>query len=218
MKIEAKIAALKKSTQDEALIKSLPLQRRDGTLIGQLLPVGGWSLRDESLISAFTKWRKMFMRFFPSQFNATPESMKSYLENLSIARADRILFAVYDVEVGLVGHIGLSNVTAESAELDNIVRGVSGGEPTLMRIAEGTLLSWAFESLGVEQIVAQVLSFNHMAHDLHASFGFVTSESYPLFKNQEGNNVRHNRTDEAGANVKYRLDIITLAKDAFVPL
>lgn len=212
------IAGLKALTRPEAESHALPLMRADGTQAGALVPIGPWALTEPGLVEAFTQWRQMFMRFFQSQFKATPKSMMGYLEKMSISEADRIFFAVYDQEVGLVGHIGLSNVTDDCAELDNIIRGVSGGDAALMRMAEGVLLGWAFSDLGVTRIEAQVLSFNFMAHDLHASFGFALEQSFPLCRDKDGLSVSHTRVDPAKANVDYKLDLITLTPQSFRPL
>lgn len=191
------------------------MSRPDGAAVGRLVPIGPWALEDETLIAQFARWRKMFMRFYQSQFKASEDRTRWYLENLSIGQPDRIFFAIIDTQIGLVGHIGLSNVNAESAELDNIIRGVSGGEAQLMRLSQGALLHWAFDSLGVQKIVAHVFSFNQLAHKLHASFGFVKETSYPLVKSKDGDEVSHDRTDYANANVAYKLDFITLERTAF---
>lgn len=209
------IALLKFEDRMQAEQSAIALRSDTGGIIGRLVPIGPWALDDDHLIASFTQWRRLFMRFFQSQFKASQDSMRNYLETLSIGRPDRIFFAIYHNEAGLVGHIGLSNVTEDEAELDNIIRGVSGGEPKLMQIAEETLLAWAFGTLGVARITAEVLSFNFMAHDLHRSFGFRLVASEPLLKIKQEDVVTHRRVSVEKANVDYKLDTIALTASDF---
>lgn len=206
---------LKRSTFKEALQHSLTVLDEKNNPIAALVPIGEWALSDEELVNNFGKWRQTFMRFFLSQFEVSAASTKGYLQKLSINQPDRIFFAIY-VDDELFGHIGLSNVNDTEAELDNIIRGKSGGHNDLMYFSEKALLDWAFYTLKMQNIVAQVMSKNFMAISLHQRFGFELKEQYHLKKITTGSSVIYERCDKSNATEKFFLDIIAVDFDSYV--
>jgi len=172
---------LKKKKVSDTLKYQLKIFDKNGSEIGNLIPIGEWAIKDIHLIKNFAQWRKKFMKFFFSQFESSSKSTKSYLKNLSIYQKNRIFFAIYTSKK-LIGHIGLKNISASRAELDNIIRGKSGGHPDLMYFAEKKLLEWAFKTLKVKSIVAEVMSKNILALSLHRRFGFTHKKSFFLKK------------------------------------
>jgi len=205
------IQSMKKDTLVEAISCSLDVIDESNTKIALLVPVGNWALSDEELLGDFAKWRQIFMRFFLTQFTASKESTKNYLKNLSIGQEDRIFFAIY-VDNLLVGHIGLSNVTGSKAELDNIIRGVSGGHKDLMFFTEKALLNWAFNTLKVEAVEAQVMSRNFLALSLHERFGFKLRERFFLKKVINESSFSYDACEKDSATEKFFLDVIEVAK------
>jgi perosamine synthetase len=205
------IKSMKKNTFVEAISCSLDVIDESNAKISLLVPIGNWALSDEELLGSFAKWRQIFMRFFLTQFTASKESTKSYLNNLSIGQEDRIFFAIY-VDNILVGHIGLSNVTGSKAELDNIIRGVSGGHKDLMYFCEKALLNWAFNTLKVETVEAQVMSRNFMALSLHERFGFKLRERFFLRKVINESSFSYEPCEKDSATEKFFLDVIEVAK------
>lgn len=205
---------MKCTSVGEAFKYKLDVLTESGTKIAELIPIGRWALNDEDLLNSFASWRQRFMRFFLTQFIASKESTASYLKNLSIPKTDRIFFAIY-VEKKLIGHIGLSNVTSDKAELDNIIRGVSGGHADVMYFAEKTLLTWAFEELKVQRVDAQVMSKNFMALSLHERVGFKLSERHFLKKVVCENSFSFEICDENFATEKFFLDIIEVSNNEF---
>ena len=208
------LSAMKKLTFSEALSSSLDVLDEANNKIASLVPIGNWALNDGELLNSFAIWRQTFMRFFLTQFTASRKSTKGYLQNLSIGQSDRILFAIYAGET-LVGHIGLSNLTESKAELDNIIRGVSGGHKDLMYLSEKTLLNWAFVTLNMNTIDAQVMSKNFMALSLHKRFGFKLKERYSLKKVVRENLNSYEICEKYVATEKFFLDIIEVSKEEF---
>lgn len=205
--------ALKKDTFIEALGCSLGVVDDANNKIAELVPIGNWALDDSELLSSFAAWRQRFMRFFLTQFTASKESTSGYLKKLSIDQGNRIFFAIYVNDI-LVGHIGLSNITDSSAELDNIIRGVSGGHADLMYFSEKKLLDWAFTKLKVKTIDAQVMSKNFMALSLHERFGFKLKERHNLKKITNESSICYEVCDKE-ATEKFFLDIIEVTKKDF---
>jgi RimJ/RimL family protein N-acetyltransferase len=180
---------LKKRDFLDAKKHALSILDDAGLEIGQLVPMGEWALDDKVLAAEMAGWRKMFMRFFLTQFSSTVENTSWYIKNVAVPNADRTLFVIFS-EDQPVGHIGVCNVTEDKCELDNIIRGRSGGHPELIYYAEKTVLIWAFEKLKVKKIIAQVLSKNIFAIMLHERFGFQTTVTFSLLKSKTDDLVR----------------------------
>ena len=198
---------LKKDSFSEALICSIPILNLEGDEIAKLIPIGNWALNDSHLLQSFASWRKIFMRFFLTQFETSAQSTAAYLENLSIKQSNRIFFGIY-LDNDLIGHIGLSNIVIDEAEIDNLIRGKSGGHTDLMYFVEKTLLEWAFINLKVDKIVGRMLSKNFMAMSLHQRFGFSLKERLPLKKVTRHETVSFERCASEEATEKFFLDII----------
>ena len=209
------IQNMKKDTFDEARSYSLDVIDEINSKIGVLVPIGCWALSDEELLSSFAKWRQTFMHFFFTQFTASKESTLGYLKNLSILQEDRILFAIF-VGRTLFGHIGLSNITDSKAEIDNTIRGVSGGHNNLFYFAEKALLNWAFNTLKVETIDAQIMSTNIRAHSLHKRFGFELKERFFLKKVVYESSFAYEACEKNSATEEFFLDVIELSKSDYM--
>ena len=206
---------LKKKSLSEALTCSLSVSDSRGEEIAKLVPIGNWALNDENLLHSFASWRKTFSRFFFTQFETSAQSAASYLKNRSIAQSNRIFFAIY-LGDNLIGHMGLNNLDKEEAEIDNFIRGKSGGHSDLMYFSEKTLLTWAFEELKAKTIIGHMLSHNFMAKSLHERFGFKVEERHHLKKIISKNSTTLEKCDEIEATEKFYYDTIKLHKSSFL--
>lgn len=177
----ARIRALKGDTPEQARALRIPIEA-DGAVIGSLVPIGPWILNDAHHIGLICQWRQAAMKMFMAQFDSTPERTHRYLEQRSVGEADRILFFIHDADDRCVGHGGFSGIGDDTAELDNLMRGVGGGHPALIQHAERTLLAWLFNAMGSEEITARVLSYNWLVIELHERLGFRRRASLPLKK------------------------------------
>jgi RimJ/RimL family protein N-acetyltransferase len=135
------------------------------------VPVGPWILQDELLIGEIAAWRQRFRNFFLDQSESTELKTFDYFKKTSIPRDDRIFFIIYLEELA-IGHIALSNVSSTSAELDNLMRGRTGGPSTLMTMVEQTVLNWAFKTLELNAVTLRILSKNPFALSIHEELGF----------------------------------------------
>ena len=63
------------------------------------------------------------MTAFLTVFAPTPEKTRNYLNDFSLPDPARMLFLVADCDNRYVGHIGLCNIAADGAEIDNVMRG-----------------------------------------------------------------------------------------------
>ncbi len=211
----ALIARLKADRLDNAAAFAIPVKNLASDLIGKLVPVGNWILDDEEKIQAIRTWRSKARRMFLTQLDSTFEQTRGYLNDVSIAQTNRLLFLLFDDVGKFVGHLGICNVTESSCELDNLIRGASGGSPRLVYFAEVALLDWCFATLGIEGIDVSVLTYNTMVIDLHAEVGFVETTRKFLKKAVLDGITTHQVVDQSESNVGYGYVQMRLSKDAF---
>ena len=194
---------MKSKTYADAIVLSLPIINSAGSNIGRLIPVGPWIYCDTEKVSRISLWRQKSMRMFLIQFESSYEKTLSYLKKLSIEREDRIFFLIYDEKNDFIGHVGISNLVGSSAELDNLVRGVVGGDPRLIFYAELSIINWCFKKLRLENISVRALSYNWLVIKLHEEVGFILEEKIPLKKVIENSDISHTPVETKNSNVNY---------------
>jgi hypothetical protein len=209
------IAAMKRDDRVAAEALAIAVRNADGASIGSLVPVGPWILRSPAEVDLLKAWRQRAMRMFLAQFESTFERTYAYLEKLSIGQEGRLLFLLRDDADRVVGHLGVAEVDGRAGELDNLVRGVDGGDPRLVYFAELTLLHWCFRELTLEDLTARVVSYNWLVIALHEEVGFRVVEQLPLRKVERDGTIFHDPVPEAEANVRYRLTRMRLARPDF---
>lgn len=212
----ALIGGMKVDQFDNAAAFAIPVKNLSGDLIGKLVPVGNWILDKEEKVESIRTWRSKARRMFLTQIDSTYEQTRAYLKNVSIEQANRLLFLLFDDKDKFVGHLGICNVTESLCELDNLMRGVSGGSPRLVYFSEVALLDWCFATLGVAGCNVGVLTYNVMVIDLHAEVGFVETERKSLKKVVVDGVTTHQVVDQSESNVGYRYVQMHLLKDTFL--
>lgn len=140
--------------------------------IGKLCLLQEGDEQNLSIINLLTKWRQRFMRFFLSQFDASPQRTQEWLKTVVFPSPNRLLFLIYDHDQNPIGNCGLANIERKSCELDNLIRGEKGGHPRLIYFAERAMLSWLFDSQGMDYVNLHVFSNNFPTLRLHRSVGF----------------------------------------------
>lgn len=207
------LAGLKVETLNAARSKGLSFACRDGAVV-VLVPVGPWVLLKPELVRAMSEWRARSMQSFHIRFESTPSKTEQYLRDFSLGQNDRLLFMI-EVDGDFLGHIGLANVTADDAEIDNVMRGVRGDPPELMEISARTLIEWAFCELGLKQLYLQVLSDNERAKDLYGRLGFVTTERHPLRIERRSDSTALVRCAKSEATEEFTSDVMALNRESF---
>ena len=205
------IARMKGSSRNVSMQMALPIADSAGRVIGMLVPMGHWAWLDNNVVECFRDWRQRFMRMFFVRFESSSESTIRYLRDLAVGSNDRLMFLMLDVGGRIVGHVGIANISQEQCELDNLIRGVGGGEPRLIYYAELAILRWCFQVLGVKKVDARVISYNWMAKALHEEVGFQLISQFPLKRRDEDDMVFHDIVQESEANVQYTCDVLTIS-------
>lgn len=209
------ISSMKRSTFSEALELSIDVFDKRKNTIGKLVPVGDWILDDKDKIELIRSWRQRTMRMFLTQFESTYEKTFGYLKNLSIAQEGRIFFLIYDTDNRFIGHMGIADVDGKTGELDNLMRGVEGGDPRLVYFAEIALLDWCFKNLEITESDVRVLSYNWLVISLHEEVGYVHKEKIPLNKKTKDGVTFHDVVGDSESNVKYSCVKMLLKREVF---
>ena len=215
MKSQEKIAKMKCLSFDQASLNAINVHNEKGDLLGRLVPVGKWILKEFQTIEMIRQWRQKAMRMFLTQFESTFIGTYDYLDNLVIGQEGQLLFMLYDREDSLIGHIGVANIKGETAELDNLIRGVEGGDPRLIYFSELALLNWCFKHLGIKQCGVRVLSYNWLVISLHEEVGYIFVENEPLMKIERDGVTLHDVVAPLKSNVDYGITKLVLAKADF---
>jgi hypothetical protein len=213
---QAMIVQKYKSNESKCLDSSFQVYDDNGTLIGAIVPIDHSIANDLIVLEQLTNWRKNNATSFFTQFLPTVERTRLWLRDVVLPDPTKILFLVEDTDGRKVGQFGLCGITTEDAELDNAIRGESGGHPQLFYFVELTIIRFCFEYLGVKRVVGNLFSNNHMSLFLHKSIGFTVEKTFFLQKtvNQDGIRFYAVKNIEQ-SNVKIQQLYITLNCEPF---
>ena len=142
-----------------------------GSPIAQLVPITAEMAAGEAIPALLSAWRRRHKHGFLTVFEPSADSARIYLQTVSVPDTTRLLFLVRDAKAGLVGNIGLCNITAREAEMDYVLRG-EAASPGLMHWVHRSLLRFAFETLRVERVYLHVRSDNPRALAAYERAGF----------------------------------------------
>jgi len=157
--------SLKKETLAEARQFSVSVDSRT-----TLVPIGSWIFAGKpSFFSKMRDWRELNHSAFFYEAKPSEEKFRSHLESTVIGDGSRVLFGIF-FDGELVGHLGLSDVSEEEANLDNVMRSPEKlwpGEFDLMKESIQSLANWASSFLGIKTIQLLVRSDNARAISLY---------------------------------------------------
>lgn len=187
----------------DAYAKAVPLRGQEG----YLLPVADLHLEDATLIRKLAAWREASAFAFPTQFPVTVEGTARWMQERLLAVEDRMLFLVLDRFGEPVGHLGFANClnAACEMEIDNVVRGVGGVAPGIMRAAMETLLEWARVTIGPAGFFLRVFADNDHAVGFYRELGFVDDARTPLRRKVSGATVAYVPVEAGDAGAPDRM-------------
>ena len=217
MELDTKILVRRlKENENPRKTLELPVTKSDGTPVGTLRLIDKVRSSAPDLAVNLAKWRNASMRFFLSQFVATEERTKEWLNNVVIPSANRLLFELLDDTGRAVGHAGLCNLSMHACELDNFIRGEKGGDPNLFLAAERAMLRWAFCDLGVDLVTLGIFSNNWIPISNHISIGFAVTEKRSISRVEKDGRVEHLLGSQQGQPTKYSYLTMSLSKKDFL--
>ena len=184
---QARIVANLKSGLSEF---SIPILSAQTSVTGFLIPITHRLAEDRAIVDALFRWRRAHMKAFLTVFTPTLEKTQNYLTDFSLPDPARILFLAADRASRHVGHIGLCNITADGAEIDNVVRGESVDNPDFMVHAHSALLRWAFSVLDIPLAYLNVLAHNERALRTYRKVGFREVARTRLVREEQDDGYR----------------------------
>jgi len=130
----------------------------EGGVLARLVPVNRKSLKDfECVASRMSDWRNLYADCFLTRFHATSERTEHWLNHSLIPQEDKLLFFII-VGNDIVGHIGLADITGESAEIDNVIN--NHRERNFFANVLKTVMALVFELMDIERLQIRYLSNN----------------------------------------------------------
>lgn len=191
--------------------------KKNNRIIGYLVPIGSWILEKRNYYKKIFIWRKKNINFFFDKNKITLNSTLSYLANCSISDSSRILFLIYTNKNNLIGNVGISNYKNGRCELDNLVRGVPGGDKELIFNSEKTILRWSFNFLRCKSIMGQVRSDNYIMLDMHKKIGFkIIKTSFLKYFKTNKNRFIYKFVPKNKSSILYQHLTIKLNKKNFI--
>lgn len=181
--INAKLNTVKFNSIEQAVENSISIiSSQNGEIVAHLIPVGEWILSRTKVLMSIAEWRNRYMRFYLTQFDADLANATNYIQSKIHSNSSAIFFMIADKQYKFIGHIGFSNISSTSAELDNILLGEASSVRNLMQDIENQSINWIRDFLSLEKIFLKVLSYNFLAIDLHEMSGFQVEERVPIRK------------------------------------
>jgi RimJ/RimL family protein N-acetyltransferase len=170
-----------KRKRAEDMLWLLPIQDDEGNLCGYLRPVTA-DYRESlpGCAAQLCRWRNENQAAFSAEpFTANLESTERWLDELVLAREDRILFLIATPDGHRIGHIGFSTFSFDSkrCEVDAVLRGEKKGFPGMMTFALRSLIQWGLEELKLSEIRLRVFSDNQRAIVFYRKNGFVAEDT-----------------------------------------
>lgn len=186
------------SMKDDRLSYSISIFSENNQEIGRLIPITRHLAIEEWLLEMLSIWRKSNMESFLTKFDINAANVSSFLSGVTIPDPARLLFIAAE-QGRAIGNIGLCNIEAQSAEIDNVLRGFSAQNPDFMYRSAVSLIKWAHFHLGVIHFYLHVLENNVKAIRLYKKLGFCVQDRMPLWYKARPDGYQLIRSQEDGA-------------------
>jgi len=195
--------SLLKSIQNSSNDIYIDIVNEKNNAIGYLSPIMKQNLNNKEIIKLLTKWRNNSTKYFLTQFKATYNRTKSWLQKI-LNSNNTLLFLILTSEKKIIGQIGIYNINENDVEIGNLIRGEIGGDKNLIYFAEITLIKWIFNNLHIKSIYLYVFSNNIIPIMLHKKVGFVIIEKKDLYKKIINNEIILSYNDKSGEKVNFK--------------
>jgi len=134
-------------------------------------------------------WRNTHSHRFATQFKATPENARGYLDNV-IAHDDQAFFMITNSDGDRLGHFGFKQTSENEAELDNLIRSDVPADTSLTYLVELTLLLILFTACDIQKTQVYVLKDNRPAYGLHRLCGFRKTKEVAVKRVAKGDTLQ----------------------------
>ncbi|MBT8593852.1 hypothetical protein G6685_08900 [Polynucleobacter paneuropaeus] len=159
-----------------------------GDPIGILRPLNVEHLTQMDVLSSLTDWRNRNMGMFLTQFLATPERTKNWLENFVFCTPGQMMFLIYEGE-SLIGQVGFKDLTYEDGIIDGGMRGNASSNPKILTYAHKTLIKWLFDKAQIIRLHGWLVADNPGGIMMNKQVGWRDWEKYPLIGKESNNEI-----------------------------
>jgi len=156
--------------------------------VGEMRPLTINHLDQPDILLKLTDWRNHNMAMFLSQFHATIERTKNWLENIVFRTPGQMLFLIYENDL-LIGHLGFKSLTVNNGVLDNAIRGEKTLNPKIFVYAHKALARWLFSEAKIQCLYGYVLTDNVAAIMMNRQIGWSGWVRHPLLKNSSHDEI-----------------------------
>jgi len=154
-----------------------------GEAIGSLRPLNVNHLDQEDILSSLTDWRNRHMGMFLTQFHATPDRTRSWLENVVFRTSGQMMFLIYEEE-NLIGQVGFKDLTYQDGIVDGGMRGNASSNPKILTYAHKALIKWLFDNTQVLCLHGWLVADNPGGIMMNKQVGWHDWEKYPLIREE----------------------------------
>jgi hypothetical protein len=193
----------------------LPVRDEDMREIGFLKAFDRADLDDRALIETMAEARTRFKEFFLTQFDATPENKRAWLETSVLGNDGKVLFLVETLEGVVVGQDGFTVLEDGSFELDGTMRWARGGHMRLFEMIGIEKARICFGLLDLSLCRIELFKKNAMAAYIVRKGGFAFEKEYSLSVSHDGGKVIYTRTDAESANTDEKLWTFSMDREGF---
>lgn len=190
-----------------------------GAVRGRLRPITPESIHNQAEIAMLTEWRGASSVWFSTQFPATEDGTRQWLQHQVMEAEDRILFFVEDEERTPVGQIGFIHYDEErgECEFDNLLRGKKGKFGNIMIYALMALGEWTVRVLNLQRGYLNVLGDNVRAIHIYKRLGAEEQRRVALTRTTEGDIVRWvPAIEKLDGKAERELVTMMIAREAFM--
>jgi RimJ/RimL family protein N-acetyltransferase len=93
---------------------------------------------------------------------------------------------IYSEQAGFKGHIGLTQITESTAEIDAVMLNPSAQGQGIGSSSLASLILWGQNTFGIDTLTLEVLSSNGPAIALYSKYGFEISDTATLKEITDG--------------------------------
>ncbi len=169
-------------------VLTIPIVDDNGGMIGTLRALNINHLSNFDILTNLTDWRNKNMGMFLTQFVATPERTKNWLENVVFKSQSQLLFLIYEAD-DLVGQVGFKDLTFQDGIVDGGMRGNSSINPKILTYAHKSMIRWLFENAKIACLYGWLIADNPGGVMMNRQIGWHKWEKLPLIKNNHNGEI-----------------------------
>lgn len=192
-----------------------PIRDENLETIGRLRAFDSPLLCDDDLIATMARHRMLYRVFFLTQFEATPDNKKRWLQRSVLENERKILFLLESLDGRIVGQDGLTLTGDAVFTLDGSMRWERGGHPRLFARSACERAALGFFLLGCERCELRIFKKNAYVTDDVSSIGWRVEREIPLSVSKKDGIIVYTETDEIQANTDEKLVLFSMTKSDF---